>query len=391
MNFQHLLTLRYDPDVKSTIPVMTSKDVTSFADNIVENTESIIKQKLMNFIDKANPKRISITMSSGVDSTLVLVLLRELYPDIKITGICYGFTGNNVEAEETEKLASKYDVDFVNPIIDNIFENLPKQMLIVQEPKTNLYWYDVVEKAKQYSDILLTGDGADELFGGYIFRYSKLHNLKYTTSHHRIWSYLGCHNRDWVDDQNKIFGNKISFSWDNIFKTLQPHFDNSLNYLDQVFLADYNGKLMHDWIPTYDKIYSHLNMRSFSPFLNTDLIKFSFTIPHDKKYDKTNNVGKIILRNILNKRKIQVSTKKLGFSPNLLCFWDDYGKEIAKYYLSSSKLIKDDWINAAWMESALVKACNKDIRYINKILQMIAFEIWYRIFITKEMTGKEKL
>lgn len=391
MNFQHLLTLRYDPDVKSTIPVMTSKDVTSFADNVVKNTESIIKQKLMNFIDKTKPKRISITMSSGVDSTLVLVLLRELYPDMKITGICYGFNGNNVEAEETEKLASKYDVDFINPIIDNIFENLPEQISIMQEPKANGYWYYVVEKAKKYSDILLTGDGADELFGGYTFRYSKLHNLKLDNWTEKCRTYLNCHNRDWVQDQDKLFGTKINFSWDSIFKTLQPHFDNSLNYLDQIFLADYNGKLMHDLIPSFDKMYSHLNMSSFSPFLNTELIKLSFTIPHDQKYDKTNNVGKIILRNILNKRKIQVTTKKLGFTPNLLSFWNDYGKEIANHYLCSSRLVREDWINEAWMESALKKAYDNGIRYISKILQMIAFEIWYRIFISKEMTGKEKL
>ena len=34
---------------------------------------------------------------------------------------------------------------------------------------------------------------------------------------------------------------------------------------------------------------------------------------------------------------------------------------------------------------------NLDIRYINKFLGLLAFEIWYRLFITKEIKSDEKL
>ena len=36
---------------------------------------------------------------------------------------------------------------------------------------------------------------------------------------------------------------------------------------------------------------------------------------------------------------------------------------------------------------------NKDleVRYVNKFLGLLAFEIWYRMFITKEMNDDEKL
>ena len=33
----------------------------------------------------------------------------------------------------------------------------------------------------------------------------------------------------------------------------------------------------------------------------------------------------------------------------------------------------------------------KKVRYVNKFLGLLAFEIWYRIFITKEMNDDEKL
>ena len=40
-------------------------------------------------------------------------------------------------------------------------------------------------------------------------------------------------------------------------------FDNSLQPVNQVFLADYNGKLMYDWIPCIEKIYSYFKITGF--------------------------------------------------------------------------------------------------------------------------------
>jgi len=34
---------------------------------------------------------------------------------------------------------------------------------------------------------------------------------------------------------------------------------------------------------------------------------------------------------------------------------------------------------------------NLDIKYVNKFLGLLAFEIWYRIFVTKELKENEKL
>ena len=34
---------------------------------------------------------------------------------------------------------------------------------------------------------------------------------------------------------------------------------------------------------------------------------------------------------------------------------------------------------------------NPNVRYVNKFLGLLAFEIWYRIFITKEMNPETKL
>ena len=54
-------------------------------------------------------------------------------------------------------------------------------------------------------------------------------------------------------------------------------------------------RLARDWVPAHEKIYSALGMSGFSPFLNNDLIRHSFTIPMTEKYSSMLNVGKITL------------------------------------------------------------------------------------------------
>ena len=103
-------------------------------------------------------------------------------------------------------------------------------------------------------------------------------------------------------------------------------------------------------------------------------------------------MGKLVLRKILQNKNIQLDSTKKGFTPNFPLFWSNYGKEIISSYLIDSRIIRDGWISQKWIDNGLenIKK-SKDIRYINKLLHVISFEIWYRLFITKEMDSNDKL
>jgi asparagine synthase (glutamine-hydrolysing) len=60
------------------------------------------------------------------------------------------------------------------------------------------------------------------------------------------------------------------------------------------------------------------------------------------------------------------------------------------YFLDESRIIRDGWINSEWV-SKYIDNKDLEVRYVNKFLGLLAFEIWYRIFITKEMNDDEKL
>ena len=85
-----------------------------------------------------------------------------------------------------------------------------------------------------------------------------------------------------------------------------------------------------------------------------------------------------------------INNQKQGFSVDTLNLWKSYGKKLCKFYLDKSRLVQDDWINNKWIMKHIDND-NLDVRYVNKFLGLLAFEIWYRLFITKEMNSDEKL
>lgn len=392
---KNILTLRYNPGNNFLLPKLAPENFLPIKTNYPHQVEFLLKESIRNFIENKNPKNICLALSGGIDSITVLSLTKELFPELKIRAISFGFDENDYDIKKSKEISQQFDIDFESIIFNNYMNNLPEQISIIQEPKINYYWYNVAKKAKEKSNYLFTGDGSDELFAGYVFRYSKYLELvqNYSTWKDKVKCYLECHNRDWVPDQEQIFTKKFKFSWEKIYNLFKPYFDNNLDSLNQVLLADYMGKLMFDWMPSYSKIYSNFNLEGFSPMLDSALIKYSASIPIEEKYHVKSKIGKLILRNILKEKNIFVDSTKKGFTPNLPLFWNNFGKEISQIYLNDdSRIVKDGWISSNWISLALEKInYDKDIRYINKLLHIMSFEIWYRLFITKELYPNDKL
>jgi asparagine synthase (glutamine-hydrolysing) len=261
-------------------------------------------------------------------------------------------------------------------------------------PFWDIHWYYIAKNAKDKSNFLASGDGGDELFGGYTFRYSKFLSLINSNSSplDKIQAYLSCHERDWVPDQQKIFNSKTNFSWKSINSIFTPFFDNSLSPLNQVFLADYNGKLLYNFSIIGNKINQFFNLKPVTPILDPELISYASHLSPESKYDLNENKGKLPLRSLLSKHQCDslISKEKLGFSVNTINLWNSIGKELSHYYLDDARIVEDGWINKEWISSNITKS-DLDIKYVNKFLGLLSLEIWYRLFVTKEMNSTTKL
>ena len=391
----NILTLRYDPNLKPNLPVKNPNDFLPFESRIniklIEKSISdYIKQKLVNF----DGNEISIALSGGVDSTLVLSILRKTKPDINIKAVSIKFADSVDETTDAAKIAETFDAEHHIVNLENYLSELPKAISIIKMPFWDLHWYYVVKKSQTLSTVLISGDGGDELFGGYTFRYEKFLSLTNDTSTplEKVIAYLKCHERDRVPDQEKIFDQKSKFSWESIHKLLLPYFDNTLSRLEQVFLADYNGKLLYNFNPINTSVIKNFNMQLLTPILNNELISIGPHIKDSEKYDQLNNIGKLPLRQILkqNGHDSLVGKKKLGFNVNTINLWEKYGKNLCKEFLSDARIVKDGWINNHWIKKH-IDSPELDVKYVNKFFGILAFEVWYRLFITKEMDSNSTL
>ena len=399
IDIRNMLTLRYDPtvEVTSSVPKLASRQIKIKRNGTYPSSKHIEKE-LRNIINSTisrhSPKTVCLALSTGVDSNLMLSLLRDEYPDLDIKCISVGFDKTD-EAVYAKKIAEGKDTDFYNVTVDNPLKDLPFLISIAKEPRWNLYQYYFIEKSKKFSNILFTGDGGDELFGGYTFRYAKFLRLfKWSDDwKQRVSHYLECHERDWVPDQEKIFGENIKFDWSSIYSVLRAYFDNDLDPLDQVFLADYNGKLIYDFVPTNDKFFNYFGITGISPILDNKIIEMSVRLPPSVKFNKESNMGKIPLREILARLDSKnISDTKIGFGMDLKKLWVSSAKEIVISNLSNASIFRDKIISSDFYDRSIKRIEETgDLRYISKMLQLLSLEIWYKMFITFESSPKSSV
>ena len=54
------------------------------------------------------------------------------------------------------------------------------------------------------------------------------------------------------------------------------------------------------------------------------------------------------------------------------------------------KIVNEGWINSNWIKKYINEKEPKP-EIVNKFLGLLAFEIWFRLFISKDMKSHEKL
>jgi len=391
----NILTLRYDLSINPNLPKKTWKDFEPIEEPVnptsIENSICNEIEKKLNY---TNEQEISIALSGGVDSALMLSLLRKTKPDVKINAVSIKFANSIDETPAASRIAEKYNADHHIIDLENYLSELPKAISIIKLPFWDLHWYYVVKKSQTLSKTLISGDGGDELFAGYTFRYKKFLSLtsENSNTNEKVKAYLECHERDRVPDQENIFNQKSQFSWDSIYNVLSPFFDNNLSRLEQVYLADYNGKLLYNFNPINSRITDHFKINQLAPLLNNELLATAPHMPTKYKYDVDNEIGKLPLRAILEKNNVAslVTKEKLGFNVNTINLWKLHGHDLCKEFLGDSRVVKDGWINNDWIQKHIDNP-DLGVKYVNKFLGILAFEIWYRLFITKEMSSNTTL
>lgn len=362
-NLKFLLTLRYNPKNRPAFPHKTLEDFTP--------TESdpngiVIEKMLCDAIENKlkDYDSIGVSLSGGVDSSLVLALIRKVFPKKEILTYTMRMYGAADETIRAKYLSKKYNAQNVSVHSFSILENMDYLVNMTDEPRWNTYPGFIAEVCKEVGhDILVTGDGADELFAGYVFRYSKFLNSMWRTE-----DYLRCHENDWVEDQEQMLQN---FNWDEIYPHLYKYFEGS-DPLTNCLLADYNGKLLHDFIPTTQAYSRKFGIPIFSPFLTEEIRNYSTHLSNKEKFDGT--LGKLQLRKISTRIGLEQHNEKIGMAPNLPKEWKDIGLFCRTALLNPNCKIYHELVNYSWVEKSINSLDDK--RIVNKLTQLYALEMW---------------
>ena len=313
-------------------------------DIIVDRLDNLLSEKIENYLD--TDVKCGTFLSGGIDSTLITAIANKIKPGISSYNI--GFQDNKIsETPHAIKIAEYLNLDFKYKILsiddlNNEFENIFEAYGEPFSDSSQLATMLLAKFASKDAKVVLTGDGGDELFGGYnryefILNYWKLIN-KLPLSIRKIIKFTFLHYPNLIQSLNTIinlFTNKykeIPFfesKLNNLFMSLDSkspiefsnklssHFIPEFKYmLKDVYLSkkepmdssqllkslqdhDINNYLPNDLLVKVDRATMFYGLEARSPFVNHKIYEFSNTVPD---YLKVNKKGsKLILKKLLSR------------------------------------------------------------------------------------------
>lgn len=141
------------------------------------------RQLFLNSVEKQLVADVPVGcfLSGGIDSSLVVAAASTFRE--KLTTISFGFGQIINELPFAREVSRKYNTEHVEiqqPLPD-LGDLLMKMQEIYDEPfadSSNIPTYLISKAASQHLKVVLTGDGGDELLGGYMYWYRNLVNIE---------------------------------------------------------------------------------------------------------------------------------------------------------------------------------------------------------------------
>jgi asparagine synthase (glutamine-hydrolysing) len=341
---------------------------------------------------------VTSMMSGGIDSTLITAKAKPFKNDINAFTISYQFSESEVKNASlmAEKIDIQHDVKKVSD--EEILNQLKENIQHFEEPYSSL---EVLMNAAEFAKnkgfkVVLSGNGADELFAGYShsLKLNKwLSMRKFNAVRHFIFT-----NDDFSrkvknyfsqDDMLDFFRQsqvgmkpleaKSIFS-DAVFNTIKTNLkDKKLSET-----KDYHGLFEYDMkysLSSHHVFRDDLSAMKYGvefryPYLSNDLIDYVSSLPEKLRYNGIQN--KPLLRKVADQYLPSEILKmpKRGFSFPLAHFIKTESKvrefiienlnSLKKRNFFNSEVI-DEWWNNQKNEYDFVK-----------IWQLVTFELWYQ-------------
>jgi len=354
-------------------------------------------------------------LSGGIDSGLITAMAALHKPSLKTFTV--RIDGSYDESPLALQVAQKYKTQ--HTVVDISFSDLQnniEQILInYGEPycdNSAIPSYYVAKAAKKYVNVVLNGDGADELFGGYRryvpFKYFDfLNSGNFSRISAQILSGVLPTAHEKKSSYNYIYRLLKFASYNDVLKTysaatsdimvgyedqflIDPDLDdinddlrkiNQLNLspLKKLLLMDFQTILFSGLLPKMDIATMAHSLEGRSPFLSKELLEFAPGLSDDYKINGLNT--KYILRDLSRKYLPNdlISQPKRGFEIPLKNWVDNQLKGIINDYLLSVDTIYPSIIRKNFVLDLINRRVKiSDEKRAKILFDVFALEVWYK-------------
>ena len=306
-------------DYNFTNPAQT-KDEKGYIEELQRLFKQAIDRQLISDVD------IGSYLSGGIDSGSITAIASSKFPRLK-TFTC-GFDLSSAigleldfdERSKAEAVSSKYNTEHYEMILNShdMEECISKVVHHLEEPRVGQSYpnFCVAKLASKFVKVVLAGDGGDELFAGYPWRYYKTANCKsfktYIDEYYKYWQRL-------LNDQeikslfSPIWSKVDEVNTKDIFRNVFPNYfedpkcpedfiNNSLYLEAKTFL--------HGIFVVEDKLSMAHGLETRVPFMDNDLVEFAMRCPISLKLNNLSRNIKLNENISGNKKNIFQRLKK---------------------------------------------------------------------------------
>lgn len=397
-------------------------------------------------LQMASDVPLGVYLSGGLDSSIIVALAKRA-SDSEIQTFSIGFEDEQFnEIKYSRLLAEHYSTNHNELIIkSDLINYLPRviwHLDDIDSDPTLLAQYLLSEFAKKKVKVVLAGEGADELFGGYdefkfltfaekyakytprMLRKSLVTGMKVIPdkvldNFFQFTSSLGEKGKerlsafmDSLNNKEKSYMLLTSFFSDNekqelysdmlyqfekenadYEKQISPYFKDTKrsNILNKLMYLDIKRRLPYHLLHTLDKTAMAHSVESRTPFLDHNLVEFSFTIPTnlkikclEQKYILKKAVSKLIPKEILKRKKHPF------VAPGYILFKDNI-KDIMERVFLKSKTANGEYFKYNQVKKIIQRYDKSKLYYDRQLWSLLSFDVWYKIYIENDNMKKPQL
>jgi asparagine synthase (glutamine-hydrolysing) len=350
-------------------------------------------------------------LSGGVDSSIITTLMQKIRGDKKIKTFTVGFNtlSEGAEAKETSSfLGTDHTEIVVGP--DEYFDALSKAVYHFDEPvgdPSAIGIYFLAREARKSVKVVLSGEGSDELFGGYNiylapFDYKKIAFIPKAVLKMLVALPFGFYGKnylrraagkleDWYIGQKYFSGSmfgrgEIAKLWKagpEKFMSLSPLYKRAKGLSDSSTMqyVDIHTWLVGDILAKADKMTMAHSLELRVPFLDIEVEKLATSLPDRFKW--RGGVTKYLLREAF-KSVVPESTRnrrKLGFPTPVKDWFTAERGEIYETILEN-EYIKTH-MDTAYIQRIISDHVAKKADNSRKVYLLLMLALWYNTFIVR--------